>query len=427
MSNVSNIEKVSDLESAPRINPAFTAWFGAAVSNAANASVGGIPWWGYILIILMLYGLFYLLNKIYWVIETPGNIRARLRGFTDKYNFYGDQRSSRRGLLQYLNDLKRTGVPETHFALTNFYTCSANTAATFTPQRDGISSPEALRLALAAGARYLDLSIWNGGRSTGYHPFIAEMQPGSKWKRITMNELSFAAAMGGIQKYALAGPFAAADISEAPYRDDPLIIMLRFCGTPHQETFSAVAKALGDTIEPFRLDFTYYKGRGYDRLFKTPITEFMRKVIVITNMYPPESNPLNDYINLGPRGAIPLEMSSKEIIAIPDASKADFKAKIMQNLTITRDTMDEPSGDGNNVNWQAAHGLGIQYAAMNFWSLDDNLKSYRDMFGVNSFVIKPAEMRYIIEYAKPPLLPNPELNARDGKPRAPPGIILPGQ
>jgi hypothetical protein len=64
---------------------------------------------------------------------------------------------------------------------------------------------------------------------------------------------------------------------------------------------------------------------------------------------------------------------------------------------------------------------------MNFWSLDDNLKSYRDMFGVNSFVIKPAEMRYIIEYAKPPLLPNPELNARDGKPRAPPGIILPGQ
>jgi hypothetical protein len=47
------------------------------------------------------------------------------------------------------------------------------------------------------------------------------------------------------------------------------------------------------------------------------------------------------------------------------------------------------------------------------------------MFGVNSFKIKPAEMRYIIEYAKPPLLPNPELNARDGKPRPPTNITFP--
>jgi hypothetical protein len=101
-------------------------------------------------------------------------------------------------------------------------------------------------------------------------------------------------------------------------------------------------------------------------------------------------------------------------------------SKIMQNLTLTRDPMDEPSGDGNGINWQAAHGLGIHFAAMNFWSLDGNLDSYRKVFGVSSFVIKPAAMRYIIEYAQPPLLPNPELNARDGKPRAPTGIILPG-
>jgi hypothetical protein len=417
---------VSELESHASINPSLLNWAGQAAANAASAQIAGIPWWGYVFTIIFLYGLFYLLNSIYWVIETPANIRARLRDFTNKYNFYGDQRSSRKGLMQYLNDLKASGVPETNFALTNFYVCSANTAGTFTPQRDGISSPDALRLALAAGARYLDLSIWNGGKTTNHQPFIAEMQPGSKWRRITMNQMSFSTAMDAISKYAMSGPNAAADMSEAPYRDDPLFIMLRFCGKPRNETFATMAKVLQDTIEPYRLDFTYYKGRGIERLFKTPITEYARKIIIISNIYPPESSPLDDYINIGPRGSIPLEMSNKEVLSIPDNSKKDTMSKVLQNLTITRESMDEPSGDGNGINWQASQGLGIHFTAMNFWSLDANLAAYRKVFGVSSFIIKPAAMRYIIEYAQPPLLPNPELNARDGKPRAPTGIILPG-
>uniref|UniRef100_A0A6C0DS09 Uncharacterized protein n=1 Tax=viral metagenome TaxID=1070528 RepID=A0A6C0DS09_9ZZZZ len=416
------------LEAGPRLNPAITALFegAAAAVKSRPAAGGGLPFWAYILAAILVYLCLSYYGKVYWTLETPANIRTRLRTFTDKFNLYGDQRSSRRSLTQYLEDLRKLGVPDTSFALTNFYVCSANTAATFTPVRDGLASPDAVRLALAAGARYLDFSIWSGGATTGHAPFIAEMDAGSKWRRLTMNEISFRAAMDAVKSYGMAGPQAAADTSMAPYAHDPLFIMLRFMGSPKPETFDKVADALNKTIEQFRLDFTYYKGRGMDRFFKTPITEFMDKVIVMTNLYPPDGSPLSDYINIGPR-SFALEMSPKEILGTPATNRPTVVAKIQQNLVVTRSSMEEPQGDTNTWDFAPAQALGVHFTAMNFWSQDANLAAYRkpEMFGVNSFKIKPATMRYIIEYIRPPALPDPSLNARDGRPNAPPGIIMP--
>ena len=415
------------LEAHPRLNPAFMLFASSASDKMKKPYTGGIPLWGYIVAILVLYFCFRYYNQVYWTLESPANIRARLREFVNKYNVYGDQRSSRRSLIQYLEGLRKLGIPDTHFALTNFYVCSANTAATFTPMRDGIVSPEAIKLVLAAGARYLDFTIWPGGRTSNYRPYITEMDAGSNWRRLPMNELTFRAAMDTVQQYGIAGPNASPDTSEAPYSSDPLFIMLRFMGPTKRETYDQVADAFRNTIEAYRLDFTYYKARGMDKLFKTPITEFARKVIIMTNKYPPVESALNDYINVGPRGTLPLEMSTREVDGIPEENKAALRAKIQQNLVITRMQMEEPFGDKNDWKFANAHSLGIHFAAMNFWSQDANLAAYRkpDMFGVNSFKIKPAEMRYIIEYAKPPLLPNPELNARDGKPRPPTNISFP--
>jgi len=415
------------LEAGPRLNPVITALFtGAVASVQGRPAGGGLPFWAYILAAVLVYLCFSYYGKVYWTLETPANIRTRLRTFTDKFNVYGDQRSSRRGLLQYLDDLRKEGVPDSNFALTNFYVCSANTAATFTPVRDGLASPDAVRLALAAGARYLDITIWSGGATTGHAPFVAEMDTGSNWRRLTMNEISFRAAMDAVKSYGMAGPQAAADTNTAPYAHDPLFIMLRFMGNPKPETFDKVADALNKTIEPFRLDFTYYKGRGMDRFFKTPITEFIDKVIIMSNVYPPDGSALSDYINIGPR-SFALEMSIKEILSTPEANKATLQAKIQQNLVITRSSMEEPQGDTNTWDFTAAQALGVHFTAMNFWSQDGNLAAYRksDMFGVNSFNLKPTGLRYVIEYVKPPALPDPSLNARDGKPNAPPGIILP--
>lgn len=417
------------LEAGPRLNPAITALFGAAAASVQGKPAGGgLPFWAYIVAALIVFFCFNYYGKVYWTLETPANIKTRLRSFTDKFNVYGDQRSSRKGLLQYLADLRAAGVPDSNFALTNFHVCSANTAATFTPVRDGIVSPDAVRLALAAGARYLDFTIWSGGAATNHAPFIAEMDIASKWRRITMNQMGFRAAMDAVQAYGIAGPMASADTNQAPYANDPLFIMLRFMGTQKPTTFDQVADALTNTIEPFRLDFSYYSARGMDKLFKTPITQFANKVIIMTNTYPPTGSALSDYINIGPRSSFPLEMSYAEVLGTPEANKAAVRAKIQQNLVVMRSSMDEPIGDTNiTSNFLSAHALGIHFATINFWSQDTFLAEYRKptMFGVNSFKIKAPEMRYIIEYVAPPGVPDPALNARDGKPSAPPGIILP--
>jgi len=411
------------LESVARLNPLITGAFASAASKfTTTASI--IPWWVYVLAVVILVIVFWYLANMYWLLESPENVRSKLRKFVDAFNKYGDQRSSRKGLRKYITDLKASGVPTEHLSLTNFYVCSANTAAIFTPLRDGVASPEAIRLAIAAGARYLDIPIYSNN-STGT-PVVCEMDAGSKWKRLTMNQVSFRSIMQAVQQYAIAGPGATADVSEAPYREDPLFIMLRFNGKPKDKTYTEVATVLGDTIESMRLDFTWNAQRGAERLFKTPITEFFGKIIIMSNVYPPETNKLNDYINLGPRSSTPLEMTPKDVANIPDEQKAATVARIQQNLTLCRPNGEEPDINSNGWDYAKAHALGIHFAAMNFWSQDANLTAYRApaVFGVNSFLIKPVDLRYVIVYITPPADPNPALNAGNGTPTAPAPINI---
>lgn len=99
----------------------------------------------------------------------------------------------------------------------------------------------------------------------------------------------------------------------------------------------------------------------------------------------------------------------------------------MQNLTISRSELVEPDCDKNINDWQLAQSLGIHFTPMNFWSEDDMLRTYlsTDNFGTYSFKYKPESLLYTLTYIAPPSLPNPNMNARDGKPIAPPSIVMP--
>jgi hypothetical protein len=331
------------------------------------------------------------------------------------------------GLRDYIASIRAKGVPESHLALTNFFVSSSNTPAFFTPIRDGIVSPDAIRLSLAAGARYLDFEIWSDSKTMKYRPMVKGVDVGSNWRRITMTEMPFQIVMDNVLKYGMSGPQADANTNIAPYRDDPLFIMLHFRGKLRPETFTETANILNKTIESKRLDFTYNKCRNMENLFKVPISEFYGKIVIMSNVYPPDNNLLFDYINVGPRSAVQLEMTTKDIKAIPTNSVRQYIQQIQQNLTICRVALDEPDCDINSNDLQASQALGIHFSAMNFWSMDDNLKEYfsSDNFGTSSFKIKPVPLRHVIEYVAPPLLPNPALDARDGKPKAPPNIMLP--
>jgi len=412
---------VQKLDPYPKINPALFSAATAAATKISTSGLIGIPWYIYLISAIILYFLFTFYYKQHWLIETPANIRYRLKNYVIQHNDYGNQRASRKGLEKYLQDLRSAGISNDQMALTNFYVCSAILPATFSPARDGIVSPDAIRLIMAAGVRFVNLEVNNGDNNTNYMPYVATMDAGSNWRRITMNQLPLGTIIDSIMSYGMGGPTADQSTIEAPYNNDPLFIMLSFNGKTSQETFRQTAEVLRNSIEAHRLDFTFYGGRGAEQLFKTPITHFLGKVIILSNKYAPINNPFNDYVNIGPRGTTPLEMSPRTLLGIAENNAGTLVARIQQNLTVTRADLVEPDCDKNTWNWQQAHSLGIHFAALNFWSQDEQLDAYRkpEVFGVNSFLLKPATLRYTIEYVAPPLLPNPELNARDGKPRAP--------
>jgi hypothetical protein len=421
----------SNLSSGIVFNPIISGSISAAKNSAKqniHTGLNGIPWYILLAAIIVIAWIIWLFATIYWTLPDEGIIRNGIQAKINTYGFYANKKSSRKGLADYLDALKKQGVPEEHFAVTNFFVSSANTPAIFTPIRDGIASPDALRLTLAAGARYLDLELHPTGQKNNFIPNVTAMDEGSKWREITMNKLSFKTVMQTIVKYGLAEANSRTDLTETPYMNDPLFIMLRFKGTPNAETYKATAKVLQETIEKMRLDFIYNRGRQAEQIFKMPITLLFNKVIIMCNVYPSTHSELMDYINIGPRGAPPLDLSIGEIIATPEANKPKLSSLIQQNLTVTRVEMEEPNCNVNEWNWKKAHEVGVHFAAMNFWSLDDNLTAYvkPDVFGVNSFLLKPAPLRYVIEYVKPPLLPNPALDARDGKPRMPQSLTVPG-
>lgn len=412
----------------PQVNPLLLTLIDnimGAVNSAGDR--GGVPWYVWVIMVIVLILMVRYTISLYWLIETPPNIRCALNTFLDKFNKYGDNRSNRVGLREYIEELQEKGLPDSNLALTNFYVSSCNSPAIFTPLRDGIASPDALRLCLAQGARYLDFCIWSDAKINNFRPMIKGMDDGSNWRRITMTEMTFKTAMESVVKYGIGGPYADSETNSAPYRDDPLFIMLRFKGKHHHQTFTEVANILRSTIEQNRLDFTYNKGRSMESLFRVPITELFNKVVIMSDTYPPEGNLLFDYINVAPRSGIDQTITSKDLSFTPNEQKSQLVAKIMQNLTVSRVELEEFTGDKNINDWNFAHAYGVHFAAMNFWSEEEKLTSYfaADNFGRSSFKLKPNALQYVIEYIPPPLLPNPALDARDGKPKEPPSIANP--
>jgi len=418
--------RTAELDKYPKINPAIFESAKGLMPNFGDEFYG-VKLWILALMVIFLIVMMYFMIQIYQTLETPANIRCKLNTYLDRFEKYGDTRVLRGGLSDYVSKLKAAGVPDSKLLLTNFYISAANSPAIFLPLTDGIASPDAVRLSLAAGARYLDFQIASDTKRHKYRPIIKALDQGSNWRRITMTEMPFKTAMENVMKYGIAGPKATADTNSAPYCHDPLFIMLRFNSPVRDETYAEIADILNKTMEPNRLDFTYNKVRNMAAIFRTPITNFMDKIVIMTNTYPPKDSPLMDYINVGPRSALPLQISSKEIKTMPAQNYPDYIKKIMQNLTISRSELVEPDCDKNINDWQLAQSLGIHFTPMNFWSEDDMLRTYlsTDNFGTYSFKYKPDSLLYTLNYIAPPSLPNPNMDARDGKLIAPPAIVMP--
>jgi hypothetical protein len=246
------------------------------------------------------------------------------------------------------------------------------------------------------------------------------VEPGSQWRRISMNALPFSTVLQATVQEAL-------QIDMRPGTDDPMFIYLRFHGKPRDATYTATARALQRMIEQYRLDSPYYACRGQDRLFSEPITNLFKKVLVISNVKA-SGTELADYINIGPRDGVQLEYTKTQIRSITPEMKRDAVRRIQQNMAFHAPAPEDPDAEANVVALVDGHALGIQFVAMNFWNNNDALKKHTELFGTYSFSIKPEPLRYVIEKLAAPRKPeNPGwgVGADAGTPVVPPGIQLP--
>lgn len=406
----------------------FQSMFGSGSSGGGGISLPGLLM--ILIIIGSFIGLYVWYAKYRSYFESNSNIERIIKEKTkDVSAYYDNQRDKRIDLPTYLAELKKTGVPDTHLCLTNFYISTANATGIFLPGSDGVASEYAARAAVSAGARAFVFDIWPDLRPGGnFSPVLQIVESGSVWRRISLNSAPFVRVLKTIIH----------EIFESgrPGFNDTVVMYLRFRGSPKRQTFDGTLAALQACIEPYRLDASFNNCRGQkgdsNRLFSTFITSLFKKVIVVSNNVA-HGHGLNDYINIGPDDGVKIEWSDTEALGLNDQARSKAITDIQQNLAFVAPLSEDPKTDKNNWRFDESMKIGIQYIAMNFTQLpseSENLTDYLDVkkFGRSSYLLKPKSLRYIPMFLNNPKSPeNPGWGTGPtaGTPTIPPSIQMP--
>lgn len=415
----------------PVLNPKIGEFFSGLLGRAQDltASGGSSPGQSIKVIIAWIVGIGAIITLISWYVnysgyfETKSNITRISKEATQAQVEYARLNQKRKSLRDYLTRLQSAGVPANQMCLTNFYISTVNATGIFFPSYNGVASTEAARAAVLAGARGFVFDIWPDlTPGANFGPVIQVVEAGSAWRRISLNSLPLSSVLRAIVQEGLQTPLR-------PGSDDPYFFYLRFRGHTRAATFEATAKVLSATLEQYRLDTSYNNCRAQDRFYTLPITNFFKKVVIFSNTRAAGTT-LEDYINVGPRDGINVEVSMEDARALTYGMKADAVHKFKLNETWLAPQSETSAAENNGYDWEAAHELGIHFCAMNFWNRNDRLKKYMDpnAFGTQSFLIKPASLRYVIETIpdpKQPFDPKWGSGATAGTMRDPPAIRLP--
>lgn len=420
----------------PRINPeltqALSGWkerlssTGAAFQSATEGIGGGYSLLFIVIGLAIVIGLYVWYFKYRTTFESDSNIQRLIQERTRAAAEYDLSREKRIDLPTYLAELKKAGVPDTHFCFTNFYISTANASGIFLPGEDGVVSEYAARAVVAAGARAFVFDIWPDLTPGGnFSPVLQIIESGSTWRRISLNSAPFVKILKTIM-------FEIFE-SSRPGFNDTVVLYLRFRGTPRRQTYDGVLAALQACIEPYRLDASFNNCRGQkgdsNRLFSTFMTSLFKKVVVVSN-HLALGHGLNDYINIGPEDGLKIEWGVNEAMGLNEQTKRRAITDIQQNPAFVAPLSEDPATDKNNWRIDESMNVGIQYIAMNFFQKSDTLDTYLSpaKFGRSSYILKPDALRYIPMFLNNPKSPeNPGWGSGPtaGTPTIPPTIQMP--
>jgi hypothetical protein len=234
---------------------------------------------------------------------------------------------------------------------------------------------------------------------------------GSNWRRISLNQASFASLLRPLLEEAF-------EIPTRPGHEDPVLLFIRFRGKPRAATFQGVADAIRGIGGAYRLDASYGNCRRANTLGQTPLSQLFKKLIIFSNKISTGTS-FDEIVNVGPTDGRPLEVAVSDLKGQSDAARTALIKTTKQNVVWIAPTAEGGEAEKNNVAFKEAQASGIQCVALNFWNNEDTLRTANTsaMFGKASFTVKPISLRTVPEFRDPPGQPAASLNVGDGRPR----------
>ena len=386
-----------------------------------NTMLGLAPFAGIAVLILVIVLVVILAQSYNYY--TPDNLNTHTNAFLKKWEpVYGAAANGRKSLNEYITTLtNEKKIEPNQKCLSNFYIMTANAAGTAVSP-DGILLPglhlcniEALSFLLRAGCRGFIFDVHEPLSNKG-KPYISvvDANPSKKWRTISMNSVPFRDPINRLRVEAFGeGSLGQTQIVQIKNTTDPIFIYLRFNHDHKPDFYNAVAADLENAFKDYRLDYTWAAGRRETDFYTTDIQEFMGKVVIISNKKAAGTH-LEDFINITPASSVKPNYTTADIRDITSDEITKVKPIIQQHLCAAFDVPGTNEAIKNTLDWNRAHGLGIQMVAMNFFTEAGNLQGYRDMFGSYSFKLKPEAMRYGVKLGTNPTRAGPEADMKGG-------------
>lgn len=286
----------------------------------------------------------------------------------------------------------------------NYYIASSYNSCCAGEFQDSYVTLDALKQVIKSGARVLDFEIYsvNGKCVVAASAFDNEHLKG------TYNSLPIETVIKTVNDNAF---------TNAPNNGDPLFLHFRI-KSEREDVYEPLATSIKTHFAPKLMEAMWgYEGRAGSNsdesknLAFEPLMYIRNKVIIMgsqkNNNFKKQGNPFYELVNFGSDS---LYFTSLRNHDVQYASSVDE----MRGLNKDRLALTMPDWSEVNTNPPAAlhQSLGCQMICMNYQNMDKNMRYYLEFFNDNgyAFVLKPPELRYIVEELDCPAPPDPALS-----------------
>ncbi len=377
----------------------------------ATDSMRQFPMWAFVVIALCAVAYLIVHTKLRRTFVNPENIRNKASEGYSKAAPIILAASKRKSLEEYLKEPTVASTDPTVPLLTNFYFSTVNATGLFFPATDGVFSQDAVRFAIAGGARAFVLDIWPSlDPAANFQPILQCVEAGSQWRRTSMNGLAVETALEAIVSEVYTPSLGTVNTD---YKNDVVLLYFRFHGGPRNATYDSLAATCRRVLNPYKLDAAFSSCRGMETLVKTSLQDLKGRVIVLSNKTKKEleeeyteeaaaagssqtTNPLIPYINFCPRDSIPIEI---DFAAVDEAALRAKRGYIQNSLVFVVPPVESEEAATNN--WgeklRICRDAGIHCMALNVFDAEASQGYaeflFKDYFSTFSYRLKEPSLR----------------------------------